>query len=1185
MKNIITLSVLTIASITAIFSATQSFNINETQDGKVILSFQLEEKEMKSESGYTRLAGTNEGRTMEEGKPELPLYSTFFQMEPMVTYSVSYEVISSRVLENIDLFPVQEVNHDWQTGDPIVKDNIYYNSGKVYPETNIIMSEPMIMRNLELAQLTFIPYKYHPDTRSLEIFDDVEIIIEESGFREMTIANQMAPSRTFEDLYETMIVNYQRTEDEALYQQPAVLYICGGGTGGAINHPAFLQLADWRHKRGYVVYTASTDETGGSSGSIKNYIEDAYETFDPPPEFVGLVGDVGGGYNIPTYQESWSGYGGDGDHPYSQLDGGDLLPEVLIGRISVSNGTDLSNVVNKTLSYEQAYDMTDWYERSALAGDTSPSGLSIQITNQYIQNILENFGVDEVNTIFGGGGGFPSWMQSQLANGILYFNYRGWLGVSGFGTSNINNANNGYKLPFVTFITCGTGSFGGTSISESFLRAGTVSNPKGGVAAIGTATSGTHTAFNNIVDMGIYDGIFSKDLKTAGAALANGKLALYQTYPANPSNKVSIFTHWNNLMGDPALHLWTDTPMAIDAVYSENIGIGTNFIDVSVTGDDGNPVENAWVTLVSDDDEIFVTYLTDEWGNVSIAIDDLTYSGTVDLTITKRNYIPHEGEFEIDNDGPIANIDNENIVVGDDSGNGNGDFNPGETILLQLPIHNLGTDNLVGLQAHLEVESVKIELLNGDVDLGSLDVGNIVIAEFELSGDLSLMHLEELGLIISINDSSLNQWFSYVHLNVHAPLINLVGYDVQGANMITPGMTREVEVDISNSGDLTAANLFIEVTSNIGLIEITDGYLEFGDLSPGEYGSSSTTMLVTASDDIVSGSIYNMEVRIQSSDGYDSVEFLKLQVGEADVNDPMGPDAHGYYIYDSGDLGYSLAPVYDWEEIDPGYGGDGTSLGMNDNGNGEPISSGTWTTVVDLPFTFSFYGIDYDEISVCSNGWISFGESDLASFRNYPIPGAGGPSPMVAVFWDDMKTGNDGDVYYYFNEVEELFIIEWSDMHTYDQNSNESFQIILFNGLTPTGDGEMIINYKDFNNTSIGSYGGYTPIHGAYSTIGIENELGSIGLQYTFNNEYPLTSMPLSDETAIFITTRQPAAMLMGDTNQDGEINVLDILDIIAFILNSGTIEPIGQFVSDLDDNGDLNILDVILMINIILEA
>ena len=245
MKNIKSISVLAFAYITAVFGTTLPFNINETHDDKVVLSFQLEEKEMKYESGYSRLAESNDGRTMEEGKPELPLYSTFFQIEPMVTYSVSFEVISSRTLENIDVFPVQEVNHDWRTGDPIVKDIIYYNSGKVYPESNIIMSEPMIMRNLELAQLTFIPYKYYPDTHSLEIFDDVEIIIEESGVRELSMANQMAPSRTFEDLYETMIVNYQRTEDEALYQQPAVLYICGGGTGGAINHPAFLQLVDW----------------------------------------------------------------------------------------------------------------------------------------------------------------------------------------------------------------------------------------------------------------------------------------------------------------------------------------------------------------------------------------------------------------------------------------------------------------------------------------------------------------------------------------------------------------------------------------------------------------------------------------------------------------------------------------------------------------------------------------------------------------------------------------------------------------------------------------------------------------------------------------------------------------------------------------------------------------------------
>ena len=61
-------------------------------------------------------------------------------------------------------------------------------------------------------------------------------------------------------------------------------------------------------------------------------------------------------------------------------------------------------------------------------------------------------------------------------------------------------------------------------------------------------------------------------------------------------------------------------------------------------------------------------------------------------------------------------------------------------------------------------------------------------------------------------------------------------------------------------------------------------------------------------------------------------------------------------------------------------------------------------------------------MTVCSNGWISFGETDLESFRNYPIPGTGGPSPMVAAFWDDLE---DGDVYAYHDQQNDRFIIEW----------------------------------------------------------------------------------------------------------------------------------------------------------------
>ena len=81
-----------------------------------------------------------------------------------------------------------------------------------------------------------------------------------------------------------------------------------------------------------------------------------------------------------------------------------------------------------------------------------------------------------------------------------------------------------------------------------------------------------------------------------------------------------------------------------------------------------------------------------------------------------------------------------------------------------------------------------------------------------------------------------------------------------------------------------------------------------------------------------------------------------------------------------------------------------------------------------------------------------------------------------------------------------LEIIQLSEMRTNDGNSLETFQIILYNEISPPlGDNNIKIQYKEFNNTSSGDYGDYPPIHGAYSTIGIENHLANDGLQYSFN--------------------------------------------------------------------------------------
>ena len=350
----------------------------------------------------------------------------------------------------------------------------------------------------------------------------------------------------------------------------------------------------------------------------------------------------------------------------------------------------------------------------------------------------------------------------------------------------------------------------------------------------------------------------------------------------------------------------------------------------------------------------------------------------------------------------------------------------------------------------------------------------------------------------------------------------------------------------------------------------------WGSIDPGESTLASNYFTITAENTIINGSNLTIDLDLNNADGYSRTEPLHIKVGDVSETDPLGPDNHGYYIFDSGDLGYNNAPFYDWIEIDPNEGGNGVDIQISDGGNGNNISNST--KYIDLPFDFSFYGETYDEVSVNSNGWISFGHTNMESFRNYPIPGAGGPSPMIAAFWDDLETGSSGDVYY--EEFNDYVVIEWSDMRTQNNNSLETFQIILYdNSAQPYGDNEIKIQYKEFNNTSDGYYPeGGAPQHGCYSTIGIENKYANQGLQYTFNNQYSAGASVLSDGEAIFITTTPPF-IFYGDVNGDEILNVLDVVILVNMVLGGIAQDMIG----DMNQDEILNILDVVILVSIVL--
>ena len=1133
-----------------------SFQIKEMANEKFVIDFKLEDYEIINEDGYVKLLVPGSGTKSLIGEPFLPSLSSFVELDKNASYTISYEIISKNEIENQKIIPLQNFDRNIKEND-YVKNESIYSSQSLFPEKNLYVSERQAMRGTEFVNLEVIPFSYNAIDNHLVVIEEIEITIEKNTTPNIPISRNYPRSKVFERLTDSFLVNSSsnlRTDD---YQRPSILYICGGNTS---SNPFFNQLKKWREKQGYIVYVASTSEIGGSgTTAIKNYLVESM-SWETPPEFVTLIGDDGGSYDIDSYTEYNSGYNGEGDHPYSQLDGSDLWPDVVLGRISVRSSNELAVVVSKIIGYEQVYDDSqNWHEKASIVGDPSTSGISCATTAENIAQVMEQYGVEDVR-LKTSGGSYDSWMVNELDEGVNFFNYRGYYGVSGFNNDDVDAANNNFKLPFATVITCGTGSFRSESqcLSEKFLRAGSTGNPKGAVACIGTATTGTHTMFNNAVNMGVYYGLFANNLQTAGEALVAGKTTLYETYPSNPSDWVETFMFWNNLMGDSASLIFTDTPKNINVNHENTINPGDNFISVNVTNDTGQQVEGALVTILHENNtDLYLEGYTDLFGNVIIPFNGDLLLSDIELTVSKFNHKPYLATVALTNNyEPYAN--SFNVIP-------SGVVFAGETLSLNIPIYYDGISAIEDITGSLTSDQ-NINIINGNAYYGTISNGinNSTSENFSFEISDLLDNNSTINFYINLSNAEGYESITNLSYNVENFEINILSTQIindgNDNGKLDPGETGNLFIVVENSGTLNSPNFNCSLSTNSNDLTINNGEdLVIVPTNPNtESNSTSFTELVLDST-AFNGEIKLIDISCESESGFSIDSILEINVGQQNIGDPIGPDAYGYYIYDSGDSEYSLMPTYDWIDIEDV----GTPLNTinGDDGDNQDDSQN-----ISLPFTFPFYGEEYSSITVCSNGWISFGESSLESFRNDHLPGVAGPSPMLAVFWDDLTVDQGGEVFGYYDSALNVYIVQWNNVKTYEDNSNESFQAILFDPQyysTPTGDGEMLLQYEDFNNTSNGSYGGGTPLHGGYCSIGIEDHFGTTGLEYTFNNVYPRSAMSLSDQTALFISTRKTGtifnmaqAELSLSSNQfDFEISEDEMLTDNLIISNIGEDE------------------------------
>jgi uncharacterized repeat protein (TIGR01451 family) len=841
--------------------------------------------------------------------------------------------------------------------------------------------------------------------------------------------------------------------------------------------------------------------------------------------------DIAGDLYFAALDGNWNN---DGDSYYGEPGEEDYVAEVFIGRTCSDNATEIPNTLNKYMMY-QTEPVEAECETALMTGEDlgwpiwaweykEEIRLGSSMWGYTTVGFPANFTVGRLYEYPGQYWSAMTDLLPLLNQGPTMVNHLGHGDVGlvmQFSTGNINDVNctnNGVNHNFYIAYSqaCYSGSFdnrttGGSytndCICEEFttIAHGAVAwecNSRYGWGDLST-TNGPSQPF----DRQFFDALFAENRTTLGDMNGDSKEDNIWMIPSD--NTIRWCYYELNLLGDPSMDVWTDDPGVFFPTFNAVALLGSQTFQVTSIS-----VPNALVTI-SLDNVVLGQANANVSGVATVTFDQpLSQLGTLTLMITAHNMLPYEGQVTvIPPTGPYV-IFSSCIIEDALTGNGNGQLDYGETVQLTMTVENVGVATATNVNLTISSTDPLVAISDSTQYVGNINAGATATVNSAFTFQAAPNVPDEHGCNFTLRaNSGLTVWESYFVCVAHAPVAQYTSHTVSdpppGNNNgnLDPGETATFAITVTNEGSASVGNLIMTMTENDPYIVASSTPANLGTLLAG--GSATGSISVQALSSCPQEYVALLTLNFVGAGGYAGTDTFSVTVGDI-LYAPTGPDGYGYAAYDPYDA--PELPVYQWVEISADSGGLGTMV---------PFTLDDQTFQFGLPFTFQYYGADYDSFTIATNGWIAMGIVTQEDYNNSGIPNSDGPENMIAPYWEDLspQRTNSGKVWQWFDATNHRLVIEYNHIEQFSPTGSfETFEVILFDPAyysTLSGDGRIKFQYKDMSTAAQGE-----------GTVGIENAAETIGLQYLFDGDYDLHAHPIVDGFAVMFTTPTQAANL-----------------------------------------------------------